>query len=775
MSYLRGSANYVWSTTCVLGKGATGAVYQGVNKQSGEPVAVKTFNQMSQMRPLEIQMREFEVLKKVNHENIVHLVAVEEDVESHSKVLVMELCTGGSLFTILDDPANSYGLEEEEFLIVLKDLSAGMKHLRDKDIIHRDLKPGNIMKYVAEDGRSVYKLTDFGAARELQDDQQFQSLYGTEEYLHPYMYERAVLKKSVGQTFKATVDLWSIGVTLYHVATGSLPFRPYGGRRNRNTMYFITTKKESGVISGVQGIDNGDIEWSRELPKTCLLSQGLRDKIVPLLGGLLECDERKMWSFEQFFDAVTAILHCKVFHVFFVNEGKELNVYLSPQATFQSLKDELAMQTGVAPDSQLLLHEKKLLDPGNTTLASELPATSRALPYFLFSLDTRDVKVQTGTAAHATRFPAFPKSGVSLEHDASLAKTSCSIAHATQRLVEKLCRCHSALCMAPLSLVSVQEERIKVQIEKLRQMKQTITFLDRQLQLLTNCDKNLSDLVSLIQPTMQDLSLSAISAALSGKQESCATLTRSLTVAEKEVEKLDLLVVRSQSLRRKWEQKCAECGNLKGCTETVCTYVQKIRDSWQALARDKVARTLSYHDEQFHILEKNKIWQTGQKLLSLLQDRCLHACHQLAQRLQGWNEDCYDVMKQHSRTEAELESCSGMVASYASSLETVEKEFVSVSTRCVTKLKSEHEVPASEQGFGDKSDIANAAASPINGEVTNSPFKLLNKKRTVPRHLITELQQLKEQQSEIVKLFEGNHAMLARFVGFSSLPPELEK
>lgn len=50
-------------------------------------------------------------------------------------------------------------------------------------IIHRDLKPGNIMKYVAEDGRSIYKLTDFGAARELEEDQQFMSLYGTEEYL----------------------------------------------------------------------------------------------------------------------------------------------------------------------------------------------------------------------------------------------------------------------------------------------------------------------------------------------------------------------------------------------------------------------------------------------------------------------------------------------------------------------------------------------------------------------------------------------------------------
>jgi TANK-binding kinase 1 len=112
----------VWSTTSVLGKGATGAVYQGVNKINGEPVAVKTFNQMSHLRPHDVQMREFEVLQKVKHENIVKLLAIEEEQENRGKVIVMELCTGGSLFNILDDPENTYGLSESEFLKVLQDL-----------------------------------------------------------------------------------------------------------------------------------------------------------------------------------------------------------------------------------------------------------------------------------------------------------------------------------------------------------------------------------------------------------------------------------------------------------------------------------------------------------------------------------------------------------------------------------------------------------------------------------------------------------------------------
>jgi len=60
---------------------------------------------------------------------------------------------------------------------------AGMNHLRENGVVHRDIKPGNIMRLMGEDGQSVYKLTDFGAARELDDDEKFVSLYGTEEYL----------------------------------------------------------------------------------------------------------------------------------------------------------------------------------------------------------------------------------------------------------------------------------------------------------------------------------------------------------------------------------------------------------------------------------------------------------------------------------------------------------------------------------------------------------------------------------------------------------------
>ena len=79
-----------------------------------------------------------------------------------------------------------------------------MKHLRDNHLVHRDLKPGNIMKFVGLDGSTQYKLTDFGAARELEDDQQFMSLYGTEEYLVRFLTIIVFLSgiyKIINQTF----------------------------------------------------------------------------------------------------------------------------------------------------------------------------------------------------------------------------------------------------------------------------------------------------------------------------------------------------------------------------------------------------------------------------------------------------------------------------------------------------------------------------------------------------------------------------------------------
>uniref|UniRef100_G3N662 TANK-binding kinase 1 n=1 Tax=Gasterosteus aculeatus aculeatus TaxID=481459 RepID=G3N662_GASAC len=386
---MQSTTNYLWLISDLLGQGATANVYRGRHKKTGDLYAVKVFNNLSFLRPLDVQMREFEVLKKLNHKNIVKLFAVEEESNTRHKVLVMEYCPCGSLYTVLEESSNAYGLPEDEFLLVLHDVVAGMNHLREYGIVHRDIKPGNIMRVIGEDGRSVYKLTDFGAARELEDDEQFVSLYGTEEYLHPDMYERAVLRKDHQKKYGATVDLWSIGVTFYHAATGSLPFRPFEGpRRNKEVMYKIITEKPSGTISGHQKCENGKIEWSTEMPVSCSLSKGLQSLLTPVLANILEADQEKCWGFDQFFAETNDILHRTVVYVFSLQQATLHHIYIHEYNTAALFQELLSRRTSIPLHNQELLYEGRrlVLDPNRQ--AKMFPKSSRDNPIMLVSRES---------------------------------------------------------------------------------------------------------------------------------------------------------------------------------------------------------------------------------------------------------------------------------------------------------------------------------------------------------------------------------------------------
>lgn len=667
MSFLRGSTNYVWCTTSVLGKGATGAVFQGVNKNNGEPVAVKTFNQLSHMRPHDVQVREFEVLKKVKHENIVKLLAIEEEQEGRGKVIVMELCTGGSLFNILDDPENTYGLQEEEFLLVLEHLSAGMKHLRDNNLVHRDLKPGNIMKFICDDGGTVYKLTDFGAARELEEDQQFMSLYGTEEYLHPDMYERAVLRKPVGKTFGATVDLWSIGVTLYHVATGNLPFRPYGGRRNKETMYYITTKKASGVIAGTQSSENGPIDWCRELPKNCQLSTGLKKHVTPLLAGLLEVDSQRIWSFDKFFTEVTNVLNRKLIHVYNINKVQSIRIYFHPEETFSEFQEQIYEQTDVPVDNQILIFKdtQLLLLIKKTTPGCLYPNTEECKPIFLFSNENNNVTLLS--EGDLPKFPTFPNL-VSVENDASLAKTACSVGHVCKRRVEKLSRCSQLTheCVQMFTVV-VSDELTRI-LNKSNTLKNTMSkCVEVLVETVTGGQKSVHTLMG-VKNTATHVDWKVKVETL--KKE----LLEGLALA---IQQLHTRYVAEHALTREWTSctRGITCPNQSRAPARARTLVDRLRDSWQHLLRDRATRSLTYNDEQFHVLERIKVAEVGRRVKTLLENEVSPSVTQLSDSLADWYKMAQTVYLQARILDKDVDTFETRLESFVDSIIEADRSF----------------------------------------------------------------------------------------------------
>uniref|UniRef100_A0AAQ5Z5W9 Protein kinase domain-containing protein n=1 Tax=Amphiprion ocellaris TaxID=80972 RepID=A0AAQ5Z5W9_AMPOC len=597
---MQSTTNYLWLISDLLGQGATANVYRGRHKKTGDLYAVKVFNNLSFLRPLDVQMREFEVLKKLNHKNIVKLFAVEEESNTRHKVLVMEYCPCGSLYTVLEESSNAYGLPEDEFLIVLHDVVAGMNHLREYGIVHRDIKPGNIMRVIGEDGRSIYKLTDFGAARELEDDEQFVSLYGTEEYLHPDMYERAVLRKDHQKKYGATVDLWSIGVTFYHAATGSLPFRPFEGpRRNKEVMYKIITEKPSGTISGLQKCENGKIEWSTEMPVSCSLSKGLQSLLTPVLANILEADQEKCWGFDQFFAETNDILHRTVVYVFSLQQATLHHVYIHEYNTAALFQELLCRRSSIPLHNQELLYEGRrlVLDPNRQ--AKTFPKTSRDNPIMLVSRES------VATVGLIFEDPSPPKvqPRYDLDLDASYAKTFAGDVGHLWKTSESLL---------------VYQELVR---------------------------KGVRGLIELMKEDYSEI--------LHKKSECCChgyitcflQISGSMEPIERNAQEIKTKFLPGGLLTDIWTQQVGTHPEDRN-VEKIKVLLDAITAIYQQFKKDKAERRLPYNEEQIHKFDKQKLVLHASKARSLFTEECAMKYRLFISKSEEWMRKVHHVRKQ---------------------------------------------------------------------------------------------------------------------------------
>jgi tetratricopeptide (TPR) repeat protein len=196
-----------------VGHGGMGDVYRGLDEQTGETVAIKLLKpDIVDAMPNLIERfeREGEALRRLNHPNIVKmLAAVEEDGLYY---LVMEYVPGGSLRDLLE---NQPQLPIPRVLEIALDLADALTRAHRLQIIHRDLKPANVL--LAEDGTP--RLTDFGVARLGSETRMTETgaVIGTYAYLSP--------EACRSSDIDTRTDIWAFGVLLYEMLAGQHPFQ----------------------------------------------------------------------------------------------------------------------------------------------------------------------------------------------------------------------------------------------------------------------------------------------------------------------------------------------------------------------------------------------------------------------------------------------------------------------------------------------------------------------------------------------------------------------
>jgi len=198
----------------VLGTGAMGKVYRAEDLAARRDVALKILAPEYAKYPHFLQrfQNEARALGKLNHPNIVAAFDVGEDGGRY--YVVMELCEGQSLEERLK---NKKPIPHAEALEIALQSAHGLEHAHARGLIHRDIKPGNIL--VSKDG--VAKILDLGLSKNTESSDGYSTAQGmtvgTPHYMSP---EQA---RGSAQTDLRT-DIYSLGVTLFHMLTGSPPF-----------------------------------------------------------------------------------------------------------------------------------------------------------------------------------------------------------------------------------------------------------------------------------------------------------------------------------------------------------------------------------------------------------------------------------------------------------------------------------------------------------------------------------------------------------------------
>ena len=203
-----------------LGNGSFGEVWLARDLLSGREVALKIYLTHD---PAGIEEFQREYANTIDLSSPFLLTPEYFDVYGRRPFLVMKYCENGSSSKLAGN------ISEEQLWQFIEDVANGLDDLHNQSdpIVHQDIKPDNILI----DGNGRFLITDFGISKRLRATMRRQSKRDVSSGAMPYM---APERFDSNPKLNPASDVWSLGVSIYELATGELPFSGFGGAMQRN-------------------------------------------------------------------------------------------------------------------------------------------------------------------------------------------------------------------------------------------------------------------------------------------------------------------------------------------------------------------------------------------------------------------------------------------------------------------------------------------------------------------------------------------------------------
>ena len=261
-----------------LGEGSYGIIYSVTSNIDNKKYAIKKIIART-LKEIDSFTKEFELVYSCNHPNIMKIYGIS--------IRILDSTTY-SLFVLMEIAKNDWDKEikrrlqkrkkytEEELINIIRELTDALLFMqKELKISHRDIKPQNIL--VFEDG--VYKLADFGEAKEVKISKRLNTLRGTELYMSPALYEGLKQGKNDVPHDPFKSDVFSLGFCLL-----------YASSLNFELLY--------------EARDNDSSEMINQILNKSLIKKVYSDKLITIIYNMLLFDENKRFSFQELLDFI---------------------------------------------------------------------------------------------------------------------------------------------------------------------------------------------------------------------------------------------------------------------------------------------------------------------------------------------------------------------------------------------------------------------------------------------------------------------------------------